>query len=81
MPIYEYKCEKCGVVNEFIVFAGDDTLQCKSCASPELTKLMSAHNTTSSSPQFGGMPGGGCCGSPDSCGTPSCGAPGSCCGG
>ena len=76
MPIYEYKCDKCGAVNEFIVFGDDDTLHCKDCASTELTKLMSAHNTTSSSPQFGGMPSGGCCGSPDSCGTP-----GSCCGG
>jgi putative FmdB family regulatory protein len=76
MPIYEYKCDKCGEVNEFIVFGNDYKLQCKSCTSTELTKLMSAHNTASPSPQFGGMPGGGCCGSPDSCGTP-----GSCCGG
>jgi putative FmdB family regulatory protein len=76
MPIYEYKCDKCGEVNEFIVFGDDETLQCKTCSSTKLTKLMSAHNTTSSSPQFGGMPSGGCCGSPNSCGTP-----GSCCSG
>jgi putative FmdB family regulatory protein len=76
MPIYEYKCDKCGAVSEFIVFGDDDTLQCKSCASTELTKLMSAHNTAGPSPQFSGMPTGGCCGSPGSCGTP-----GSCCGG
>ncbi|HEX2965379.1 MAG TPA: zinc ribbon domain-containing protein [Syntrophorhabdaceae bacterium] len=77
MPIYEYKCGKCGTVNEFIVFGDTDGLQCKSCSSTDLTKIMSAHNTSSVSPQFGGaMPSGGCCGSPGSCGTP-----GSCCGG
>ena len=77
MPIYEYKCEGCGALNEFIVFNSSEKLECKSCKGTDLTKLMSAHNMGSSSPQFGGMPGGGCCGgSPDSCGMP----PGGCCG-
>ena len=76
MPIYEYKCENCGTVNEFIVFGDTEGLQCTSCSSKDLTKLMSAHNTSSSTPQFGEMPTGGCCGSPNSCGTP-----GACCGG
>jgi len=77
MPIYEYKCEDCGVVNEFIVFGDHEKRQCKSCKSSELTKLMSAHNTIGSSETYTEpMSGGGCCGSPNSYGTP-----GSCCGG
>ncbi len=76
MPIYEYKCEECGTVSEFIVFSDNEPLHCKSCKSADLTKLMSAHNTTSTAPQPTAMPAGGCCGSPGACGTP-----GACCGG
>ncbi|MCK9226767.1 MAG: zinc ribbon domain-containing protein [Syntrophorhabdaceae bacterium] len=75
MPIYEYKCEDCGTVSEFIVFSADEEVACRSCSSKKLSKLMSAHNTTSSSgpapmPGFGG----GCCGDPGTCGSP-----GGCC--
>jgi putative FmdB family regulatory protein len=80
MPIYEYKCGKCGTVNEILVLDKNEMLQCKSCNSKDLTKLMSAHNTMVSSPSL--LPAGGCCGSPDICGTAgSCGMRGSCCGG
>lgn len=76
MPIFEYKCEKCGATSEFIVFGAGEKLLCKSCGSPELTKLLSAHNTVGSSSGFPKTDGGGCCGSPNSCGMP-----GSCCSG
>lgn len=77
MPIYEYSCNKCGAVSEVLMISKDDEAVCKECGSADLTKLMSAHNTTASGsapsmPDFGG----GCCGSPGSCGMP-----GSCCGG
>lgn len=79
MPIYEYQCGKCGAVNEFIVLDKNEALQCKSCSSTDLKKLMSAHNTIVLSPSP--FPAGGCCGSPDMCGTAgSCGMRGSCCG-
>lgn len=79
MPIYEYKCEKCGTVNEILVLDKNEVLQCRSCNSTDLKKLMSAHNTIVSSPSP--FPPGGCCGSPDMCGTAgSCGMRGSCCG-
>ncbi len=75
MPIYEYKCGDCGTVSEFIVLKQDEEITCPLCGGAKLTKLMSAHNTASSSgssmPDFGG-----CCGSPGSCGTP-----GGCCSG
>jgi len=76
MPIYEYQCESCGAVSEYIVFDKNENLQCKACRSSNLKKLMSAHNVSASSVSFPGPEGGGCCGSPNSCGTP-----GSCCGG
>ncbi|MEN6620442.1 MAG: zinc ribbon domain-containing protein [Smithella sp.] len=80
MPIYEYRCKKCGTVNEFLVFGKDEVLKCKSCNSKNLTKLMSAHNTIASSPS---LPVAGCSGSPDTCGAAgSCAAMrGGCCGG
>ena len=76
MPIYEYQCESCGAINEYIVFDGHEGLQCKACQGSNLRKLMSAHNIKGSSGPVAGQAGGGCCGSLNSCGTP-----GSCCGG
>jgi putative FmdB family regulatory protein len=77
MPIYEYRCNDCAQVSEFIVLGAEEGLACKACGSPKLEKLMSAHNTIGSGGGGGfSMPSGGCCGSPNSCGTP-----GSCCSG
>lgn len=77
MPIYEYKCESCGAINEYLVFGDSEEIACKSCNGTSLTKLMSAHNTTGSGQHNGGhVHHGGCCGSPNSCGNP-----GSCCSG
>jgi len=77
MPIYEYRCEKCGQVNEFLILGKRDQLLCKQCGSKDLTKLLSAHNTVIAPSHGHTEPGpGGCCGTPNSCGTP-----GSCCSG
>jgi putative FmdB family regulatory protein len=77
MPIYEYRCEKCDQVNEFLILGKQDQLLCKHCGSGDLKKLLSAHNIASSSSLGSAEPGsGGCCGTPNSCGTP-----GSCCSG
>jgi putative FmdB family regulatory protein len=77
MPIYEYRCEQCGQVNEFLILGRQDQLLCKQCGSKDLTKLLSAHNTVIASSRGPSEPGsGGCCGAPNSCGTP-----GSCCSG
>ena len=78
MPIYEYRCENCGRINEILVLRKDEELKCGSCGSQSLVKLMSA-------PNFAVAPGGGfssgaLCGgeaSPASCGmTSSCGGGG-----
>jgi len=77
MPIYEYRCGKCGQVNEFLILTKQEQVHCKQCGSEDLTKLLSAHNTAGSSSRRLPEPGaGGCCGAPNSCGTP-----GSCCSG
>ena len=75
MPIYEYKCQDCGQINELLVLRKDEEVSCKSCDSQNLEKLISAHNTMGSSGFIADSPGG-CCGSPNSCGNP-----GSCCSG
>ena len=75
MPIYEYRCEKCGQVNEFLVIGKQVQPACKQCGSEDLTKLMSAHNKSGNSSRKFTEPGpAGCCGAPHTCG-----APGSCC--
>ena len=42
MPLYEYKCLKCGRVSEHLVFHEDEfTPYCKWCGSKEVEKLIS----------------------------------------
>jgi len=43
MPIFEYKCSRCGHITEFLV-GGDNTkkLKCQKCGSSDLEKLFSA---------------------------------------
>ncbi|MBP8626181.1 MAG: zinc ribbon domain-containing protein [Syntrophorhabdales bacterium] len=75
MPIYEYRCNDCGEISEFIVFGDNDNLSCRSCNSQNIERILSAHNTH---PDRGSVQDApmGCCGSPNSCGSP-----GSCCSG
>jgi putative FmdB family regulatory protein len=36
MPIYEYRCDLCGAVSEFLLRVGDDEpIRCKKCGSPK----------------------------------------------
>ncbi len=76
MPIYEYRCEKCGATSEVLVLGKEETAACTECGSADLVKLMSAANVGVGSPSFSPPETGGCCGSPGSCGSP-----GGCCGG
>ena len=81
MPIYEYRCEKCGEVSELLIFSTTSEPECPNCGSRDLTKLMSATSSlTGQNPA--GMPGPsdtGCCGSRPGQ-APGCAGPGSCCG-
>jgi putative FmdB family regulatory protein len=43
MPIYEYRCDDCGKVSEFILIKTDETFvpQCKQCKSKRMTRILS----------------------------------------
>jgi putative FmdB family regulatory protein len=43
MPIYEYRCEECGKISEFLVMRTEDTFvpQCKKCKSKKMSKVLS----------------------------------------
>jgi putative FmdB family regulatory protein len=77
MPLFEYRCEKCDAVSEFLVGVSQEkqVIQCPQCGATELTKLLSATNVGGSHRKDKGtMP---CCGSGGGCDISSCGG-GSC---
>jgi putative FmdB family regulatory protein len=43
MPIYEYRCEDCGRISEFLLIRTDETfvLQCKRCKSKKMSRVLS----------------------------------------
>jgi len=43
MPIYEYRCEDCGKVSEFLLIRTDEAsrIQCKRCKSKKLSRVLS----------------------------------------
>jgi len=43
MPIYEYRCEACGKISEFLLIKTDEvfTPQCKRCKSKNMTRILS----------------------------------------
>jgi putative FmdB family regulatory protein len=66
VPIFEYRCKKCGEVFEQLVRAAGEVVACPSCASRSVAKLLSvpsAPRTAGSGapPRSGGGEGGGCC--------------------
>ena len=45
MPIYEFRCRKCGAVTEVLVRDRDDEVRCEECSSKEVEKLFSTFGT------------------------------------
>jgi len=43
MPIYEYRCEDCGRISEFLLIKTDETSvpQCKQCKSKKMSRVLS----------------------------------------
>lgn len=77
MPIYEYRCEECGAVTEFLqkTIGVSEKVTCENCGSDNVTKLLSAANVS----VFGGRPPGKtCCGRETRCDTPPCSSDGVC---
>lgn len=77
MPIYEYRCDRCGAVSEYLVGVGkEEPIQCKSCAAPDMTRILSAGAFTLQSPQR--TAGRTCCGREERCERPPCSDGGGC---
>lgn len=58
MPIFEYRCERCGTVFDALVRRDDEEIECPACGGTKLEKLISGFS--SSSPSSGGcLPSGG----------------------
>ena len=71
MPIYEYKCHRCGQVSEFLVktVSGGENQICPHCGSGDLEKLMSVPSLLK---EGTALPGHTCCGRTERCETPPC---------
>jgi putative FmdB family regulatory protein len=43
MPIYEYRCEECGKISEFLVIRTDEKVapRCKRCKSKKMSRVLS----------------------------------------
>jgi len=77
MPIYEYRCKACGSVSEYLVgVGGGEPVQCKTCGSEEMNRILSAASVSVGSSNR--MSGHTCCGREERCETPPCSSGGSC---
>ncbi len=71
MPIYDFRCQECGEVSEFLVpsYSANSTLACSSCGSHNLARLISAPSLLKGRAN---TPGTTCCGREERCDTPPC---------
>ncbi|MBN2059787.1 MAG: zinc ribbon domain-containing protein [Deltaproteobacteria bacterium] len=77
MPIYEYQCETCGTISEYLVGKGEDErIQCKECGASVMSRVLSASSFTLQS--SGRMSGRTCCGRDERCEKPPCSDGGAC---
>jgi putative FmdB family regulatory protein len=74
MPIYEYQCEQCGSISEFLenITTEKPDVICRQCGSDQLSRVLS----TGFIPKSGTFnePRGGntCCGREERCSAPPC---------
>ena len=71
MPIYDFRCQECGKVSEFLLSSSSDsrTLDCPGCGSQHLERLISAPSLLRDEAN---APGTTCCGRTERCETPPC---------
>jgi len=67
MPIYEYKCKKCGHKFEKLVF-GKEKIKCEKCGTEQIEKLFSNFAISQKSNNSSSCEGGTC-----DVGCPTCG--------
>ena len=78
MPLYEYKCRKCGTVTEVLFRSSrdDQELRCTHCGSGALDKILSSPSIVNADKARDH--GKTCCGRDDRCDTPPCSTSGAC---
>jgi putative FmdB family regulatory protein len=78
MPIYDFKCQQCGEVSEFLVanFSDSETLTCPDCGSQNMERQISAPSLLK---VRSNTPGTTCCGREERCETPPCSTGEHCC--
>jgi putative FmdB family regulatory protein len=71
MPIYDFRCQECGKISEFLLSGSSDsrTLDCPGCGSQHLERLISAPSLLRDKAN---APGTTCCGRTERCETPPC---------
>jgi len=70
MPIYEYRCLECGKISEiFLRSLNNQNVQCPTCGSYKLDKLLSTPYTLKTDASTPGMT---CCGRSERCQAPPC---------
>ena len=69
MPIYEYRCRRCGHDFEKYVHGSSPAVACPSCAAGEVTRKLSVFGLKADRGLLpsAAPPGGGCCGGGCSC--------------
>jgi len=74
MPIYEYKCEDCGAVNDVLVRNTETqaNVVCPGCKSANITRLISALGAVRSKGGSVDMPAAPSCPNRDRCGMNQC---------
>jgi len=71
VPIYDFRCQECGEVSEFLVpsYSANSTLACPSCGSQNLERLISAPSLLKDRRNTAGAT---CCGREERCETSPC---------
>lgn len=76
MPIYTYKCKKCGVVFDFLMLQKSEKPVCAKCGSEHLEKQLSAPGIVKMGTSY--PKGATCCGRDERCDIPPCSSDGTC---
>ena len=80
MPIYEYKCNTCSKISEFLEGVGQERIEklCKHCGAKNLSKIFSKSFVSTSGHIIGSQGGTTCCGRTERCEKPPCSDDGTC---
>lgn len=80
MPIYEYRCNACGKVSEFLEGVGQDKaeIKCRFCGNKDLARIFSASYVSSGEHFTGSQADKTCCGRDEPCDIPPCSDDGVC---